>query len=79
MVAKTQCHRQRLQPYHYEGCGIMKKVLKIILETHKETDLTKICDSLQSTLIDLKHKHGEINGFEIRDFCAGANRRLREG
>lgn len=56
-----------------------KKVLKVILEIHKETNLTKICDELQATLIDLKHKHGEINGFEIRDSFAGADRRLRAG
>jgi hypothetical protein len=55
-----------------------KKVLKVILEVHKETDLTKICDKLQETLIDLKHKHGEINGFEIKDFVEGG-RRLRTG
>jgi len=55
-----------------------KKALKVILEMHKDSDLTKICDKLQETLIDLKHKYGEINGFEIRDYVEGG-RRLRTG
>jgi hypothetical protein len=56
-----------------------KKLLKIILETHKETDLTKVLDKLQATLIDLKHHDGEINSFEIKDYSYGGDRRLRAG
>lgn len=55
-----------------------KKLLKIRLDVHKESSLTKILDELQETLIELKHKHGEINGFEIRDNVLGG-RRLRCG
>lgn len=54
------------------------KRLTIRLEIHKETNLMKVLDELQETLINLKHLKGEINGFELRDNVLGG-RRLRCG
>jgi len=56
-----------------------RKLLKVTLDLHGESRLTFILDKLQETLADLKHKHGEINGYEIKDYVMGADRRLRGG
>ena len=44
-----------------------RKVLRVVLLLHKESDLGEIVDTLSATLMDLKHQKGEINGFEIRE------------
>lgn len=53
----------------------MRRVYKLVLEEHKQTDLTNILDNIESVLRDLKHNYGEINGYEIRDNI----KRLRSG
>jgi len=57
---------------------MVKRVLTIRLEIHKDTDYTKVLDRLHETLSDLKHIKGEINAYEIRDNVWGG-RRLRCG
>lgn len=55
----------------------MRKLIRLYVDLHAESNLDAILSRLQDCLIELKHQKGEINSFEMRDEANGVDRRLR--